>query len=762
MSSAALFDQIGAPIQIGQKVGTGGEGAVFEVLGSSDNVAKLYHKSPTAAHGLKLQAMARLARKEITSISAWPYATLHSTKAGPVVGFLMRRIRDHKEIHNLYSPAHRKTLFPSADWKFLIHVAANCAAAFHALHESGVVIGDVNQSSVLVSGQGLVSLIDCDSYQVRNGSSLFTCDVGVALFTPPELQGVSSFKGRPRTINHDLFGLAVLIFHLLFMGRHPFAGRFSGSGEMPLERSIRECRFAYGNGAARFQMQPPTHSLPFDVLSPTLANYFERAFGQAASVNQRPSCVEWFNALKSFSASLRSCSLDSGHLQPPHRSTCPWHDLMQHGAPNFFVSVSLARMSAAAAFSVAKFRTRVEQIARPTDRYTRPSSPVGMKAVAWPAHLPQNVPAEPSYPTIITNPPSPPAPHLPAQRHQLAAYPATGMQRGCQMTTICSIAGFIPSVLGGAILGQFAGRAAIGAFALGIGVFSVAVVAGIFWIWLEWNRRRIEAELNVEYYYEQKERKREATAQLIAWQERLAIEQREARRSFDKAHETWKAIGAAARSEATRRRTVLQSQTNALTIAEQRWQHDASKVIAEFDTLKMELRSLCDAHDKVSQDQSLAYQQLAARAREMQRDDFLDQFFLTDHDIPGFGPTRTSILVSNGIETARDIERDKIMSLPGFKDKLTGQLMQWRLTIEAKFVFNASTGVPKSELQTLGLTYFQLRQPIEVKLVDGEKKLAEILKKFSTVYQVARNEIELHLTAYAQAVADVKAIPANA
>ena len=43
---------------------------------------------------------------------------------------------------------------------------------------------------------------------------------------------------------HDAFGLAVLIFQILFMGRHPYSGHFLGSGEMPIERAIREHRFA--------------------------------------------------------------------------------------------------------------------------------------------------------------------------------------------------------------------------------------------------------------------------------------------------------------------------------------------------------------------------------------------------------------------------------------------------------------------------------------------------------------------------------------
>src|SRR5438128_176032 len=139
--TANYFDHSGQIVTIGNKIGTGGEGAVFDIVGAPDFVAKIYHKTPSIEKGMKLRVMVGLAKKELMTVSAWPCATLHIGKGGPVAGLVMRRIKDHQEIHTLYSPAHRKTTFPDADWKFLINAGANCAAAFHALHEAGVVIG---------------------------------------------------------------------------------------------------------------------------------------------------------------------------------------------------------------------------------------------------------------------------------------------------------------------------------------------------------------------------------------------------------------------------------------------------------------------------------------------------------------------------------------------------------------------------------------------------------------------------------------------
>ena len=168
--------------------------------------------------------MAEAVSPSLLKIAAWPIDLLSDNK-GVVRGFIMPRVVTRRDIHELYSPKSRAEAFPEADFRFLVHVAANIARAFAVVHEQGHVLGDVNHGNLLVGADGTVMLIDCDSFQIGNGTNVFTCDVGVPLFTAPELHG-RTFRGLVRTANHDRFGLAVLLFHLLYMGRHPFAGRY--------------------------------------------------------------------------------------------------------------------------------------------------------------------------------------------------------------------------------------------------------------------------------------------------------------------------------------------------------------------------------------------------------------------------------------------------------------------------------------------------------------------------------------------------------
>lgn len=370
----AYYDGNGKPVSFGRKIGSGGEGTVFEVLeAKADFVAKIYREALTPSKASKVIGMCQVANQRLMNIAAWPVGTLHLKPKGPIVGILMPRVKEHKEIHKLYSPAHRKQEFPGADWSFLIHTARNLACAVATIHSLGHVVGDINQGNIVVSNAALVKLIDCDSFQVKLNGNCYPCEVGVAHFTPPELQN-RSFRGVIRTFNHDNFGLAVLCFHLLLMGRHPFAGRFAGTGDMPIERSIEEFRFAFSESAASKRMQPPPHSLPLSSVSAPVARLFERAFGPEASRNtDRPNGIEWSSALEDLRLGLRTCSKQSVHKFHNSLSTCPWCELERETGVFFFL-ISVPRQ-AHAQFDVEAIWKRIEAITSPGIE-TIPSLPV--------------------------------------------------------------------------------------------------------------------------------------------------------------------------------------------------------------------------------------------------------------------------------------------------------------------------------------------------------------------------------------------------
>lgn len=333
-----IFDSFGKSINLGSKLGSGGEGVVHEVpeLGK-DVVAKIYHKAIPLKKQQKLIAMAQISDDSLKKIAAWPFATLHINKNGPVQGFLMTRANG-EPVHQIYSPGQRKQNFPDKDWAFLINIARNTAAAFQAIHVRGHIIGDVNPNLVYVSDNTIAKLIDCDSFQIHANSQSYLCEVGVPFFTPPELQSLTTFENLTRTKNHDNFGLALLIFHILLMGRHPFSGRHIGKGDMPLEKAIANLKYVFSKDSLSRGVSPPPNPISPKILSSTLYSYFERAFLESGISSTRPTGAEWVTALDEFRVNLQTCRAESIHKFYRGLSKCPWCELEQTSGTPFFIS----------------------------------------------------------------------------------------------------------------------------------------------------------------------------------------------------------------------------------------------------------------------------------------------------------------------------------------------------------------------------------------------------------------------------------------
>ncbi len=373
----------GLALPLGREVGAGGEGAVFDLPRLPGRVAKLYHRPPTPAKQAKLRFMAAVADAPLLRYAAWPQQTLHAAPGGPVVGFLMQEISGRDSIHAVYSPLDRRETRPKAAWDFLLHVARNVAAAFAALHARGHVVGDVNQGNLVVGDDGTVVLIDCDSFQVDAAGTLHLCEVGVSHFTPPELQGRASFDGLVRTANHDNFGLALLIFHLLLGGRHPFSGvpLRDGVGDS-LEADIRAFRYAYASDSMCHGIAPPPGAIPTALLPAAVQQMFVAAFSPAGAAGGRPSASRWLQALDTLRGRLSRCAVTSLHVYPDHMARCPWCALEQHGVV-YFIDDAGCR-----GIDLARTWARIEAVRAPP-----PIAPVhatcsGLRPTPLPARLP--------------------------------------------------------------------------------------------------------------------------------------------------------------------------------------------------------------------------------------------------------------------------------------------------------------------------------------------------------------------------------------
>lgn len=324
----------------GPLLGRGGEASIYTVAGRPAAAAKIYH-NPSDEHAAKLAAM--LAAPPVAPPQpgqhvplAWPIGRLLELgEDGRVIGYLMPRIDNAHLIWEIYNPGVRREVSPHFHHGSLLRTARNLAAVIRAVHECGYVIGDLNESNVLVTSQAQVALIDVDSFQAPGHDRLYRCRVGRPEYSPPELQGVA-FADVDRLPQHDAFALAVLIFQLLMQGIHPFAGRCAGDGEAD---SIA-ARIAAGNWPyawlANPSIEPSPHAPPWFALPPSVQELLRRCFEDAhAEPDLRPSAAQWQHALEEAEHELTTCPRDSTHLYHRRLDRCPWC-----GLPSAFRSPS--------------------------------------------------------------------------------------------------------------------------------------------------------------------------------------------------------------------------------------------------------------------------------------------------------------------------------------------------------------------------------------------------------------------------------------
>ena len=324
----------GSFVVLGEVLARAGEGTIYAVVDRSEWVAKVFHAQGrgVGGKGEKLGAMIAhpppgAVQSDGFAVLTWPVRLL--VDAGGVVGYVMPRVdtSDAVEIHRLSNPVDRGNPLPSApqwprhaSWLHLVNVAANLCLAVDVVHRVDAVIGDFQERNILVNDTTRVTLVDCDSMQVKGSDGrFFLCGVGRPEFTAPELAGVD-LGVTPRGRASDLFALAVHIHLLLMAGNHPFLrGQWAGGGDQPDALSLaRSGQWAGGPGSMLLS-HPLAPSVGF--LPPRVYGLFVRAFTDGArDPSLRPTAAEWRKELEA----VQVTNCPRGHQIPVEADPCPW------------------------------------------------------------------------------------------------------------------------------------------------------------------------------------------------------------------------------------------------------------------------------------------------------------------------------------------------------------------------------------------------------------------------------------------------------
>ena len=185
---------LGTRITLGAEIGEGGEGHVSEIVGRPGYIAKIYHEPPSLELVSKLHALRKVTEiEDVSNIAAIPKSLLKNNE-GKVVGFYMKQIQGCHPIHEVYGFKSRKIHLSDWDFRHLVALAKNVALGFARLHKHNIIIGDVNENSILVSSKCLARFIDTDSFQIRENDKVYRCKVGVVDYTAPENQPNEGFR----------------------------------------------------------------------------------------------------------------------------------------------------------------------------------------------------------------------------------------------------------------------------------------------------------------------------------------------------------------------------------------------------------------------------------------------------------------------------------------------------------------------------------------------------------------------------------------
>jgi hypothetical protein len=312
----------------GSPLGVGGQARVYALAGDPARAVKIY-RTPNEERAKRLLHMLQAYRPEDFMVGtdrhpvlAWPSALVENSD-GKTVGYVMRRVGPPEQLplFTLFSPRQRAVNFPDASWRFLVGVARNLAGLVVQLHRQDLVVGDLSHSNLMVSTDGFVTLLDCDSIQFRHNGEFFPCVTSTMEYAAPEIQ---LDMNAPRSTATDDFTLAVLVCRLLTAGDHPFLGHpVEPVSEDPSPGENIRLGLSYLARPSAVRVPPGT--VDAQVMPPAITALAQQAFGPGiGDPAQRPSAAKWHETLRREWTAAQTCQLRPHHTYGAHLAACPW------------------------------------------------------------------------------------------------------------------------------------------------------------------------------------------------------------------------------------------------------------------------------------------------------------------------------------------------------------------------------------------------------------------------------------------------------
>jgi DNA-binding helix-hairpin-helix protein with protein kinase domain len=148
-----------------------------------------------------------------------------------------------------------------------------------------------------------------------------------------------------------------------------------------------------------------------------------------------------------------------------------------------------------------------------------------------------------------------------------------------------------------------------------------------------------------------------------------------------------------------------------------------------FNTTQKNLTSSYKKYKNIKLDYNAELHTINIKAKDDQFNYYMQSTYINDWKIKGIGPKKKRGLYIHGIQVASDISSWAVDRVPGFGEKHTQTMLDWKYQMENLFVFSPNNAITLSQYKRLKNKYLKLKLGLERKIINESDKLEQINKQ---------------------------------
>lgn len=278
---------------LGDRIGEGEHGTVYKA--AKGYACKIFNSEQISEQ--TYQKLAEMLKTPVADEAiSWPLDLVFNEQK-EFIGYMMRQGRGESLQRIIKTKPYLLKRFPDWTRKNLIELSLTILRHVAQLHDKGIVIASLDMDNILIDSDKKLTFINTDGFQVGS----FQGERFLVNFTPPELM---DSEPQLHSIQHDLYGIAVLMFQILLPGKLPYA--FQGSGSRGEHISDKPFQFTFNP-----RYMPRYEQSTWNSMWAGLPYHLQQLFYETFTNSKRFPLEVWEKALRFYKDSLKSGELPS-------------------------------------------------------------------------------------------------------------------------------------------------------------------------------------------------------------------------------------------------------------------------------------------------------------------------------------------------------------------------------------------------------------------------------------------------------------------